>query len=111
MTPLLTVEALSFDEELRHKWRNKDFVFLQESAASAAIRDTLIRKATVRPKRFFGEAYTASVKPHENGFYCPFKWLTNATWSDPGRPAAQDAAAFKTALLKYFPKLRSFQER
>ena len=108
----LTIETLTFDEGIREKWVQRDFAILLDSKASPSIKTVLERKARVRPNRFFGEAYVASRIAHDAGWYCPFKWLTSASWCDANCvDGDDDSSEFKTALARHFPRLREFQNR
>jgi hypothetical protein len=84
---------------------------LTRSSASPFLKRVLARKHSVRPTRFFGEAFVATQFTHEEGFYCPFKWLTSASWSGESSLNDRDAREFKAALAKYFPRLAELQAR
>ena len=68
-------------------------------------------KASVRPNRFFGEAYVASKLPHEDGWYSSYKWLTSKTWTNEIIPRNEFHREFKGALKKHFPLLHELQTR
>ena len=107
-----TVESLTwpFDEIERERWCGGDERLLLRSPASAFIKRVLSRKHTVRPRRFFGEAWVAAQIPHSEGYYCPFKWLTSSRWVDGNELADRDAREFREALARHFPNLSEFQE-
>lgn len=108
----LRIDTLTFDEKLRETWVDDDFAFLRNSKASPSIKSVLSKKARVRPNRFFGEAYVATQIDHDDGWYCPFKWLTSASWCEANANEDQSASAdFRAALAKHFPDLRDFQNR
>lgn len=106
------IDTLTFDENLRDTWVDDDFAFLRNSKASPSIKAVLSKKARVRPNRFFGEAYVATRIDHDDGWYCPFKWFTAASWCDANSPEEDGPSAdFRAALAKHFPQLRDFQSR
>ena len=84
---------------------------LARSHASAFIKRVLTKKHSVRPARFFGEAFVATQIEHDEGYYCPFKWLTSASWSGEKALNNRDAREFKEALARHFPRLAEFQAR
>ena len=75
------------------------------------LKQVLVEKARVRPNKFFGEAFVASHVSHDEGYYCSFKWLTSATWTDGSRSPSASAAEFKQALRIHFPRLAELQAR
>lgn len=99
-----------FPEAERVRWYGGSSCLLEQSAASAFIRRVLGQKHAVRPRRFFGEAFVASKLEHEEGYYCPFKWLTSSRWSGDGELADRDAREFRNALARHFPRLGDFQQ-
>jgi hypothetical protein len=107
----LRIETFTFREFDRRRWRSGDADMLEMSSASASLKRVLGKKHRVRPKRFFGEAFVASHMSHEEGYYCPFKWLTSGTWADSTDLEAKDSAEFKRALAKHFPRLSELQAK
>ena len=107
----LRIETLTFREAERQQWTNGNRKMLKKSGASPFLKQVLEEKARVRPNRFFGEAFVASHVSHDEGYYCPFKWLTSATWTDRSSPQSTGADEFKQALRKYFPRLAELQAR
>lgn len=107
----LRIETITYAEAVRQRWRTGDDELLRKSQASAFLKRVIGEKHRVRPKRFFGEAFVAAHVPHEEGYYCSFKWLTASTWADSGDLAARDSAEFKRALAKHFPRLGELQAR
>ena len=105
----LRIETMMFKEADRQHWRRGSNDMLLKSHASAFLKRVLAKKHRVRPKRFFGEAFVAAHMDHDEGYYCPFKWLTSSTWTGPDGFGARDAAEFKRALAKHFPKLGQLQ--
>ena len=107
----LRIETLTFEESDRQRWRSGDCSMLTESSASPFLKRVLGKKHRVRPKRFFGEALVASRMSHQEGYYSPFKWLTSSAWAGAAELEANDAAEFKRALAKHFPRLTELQAR
>lgn len=73
------------------------------------LTEVIARKATVRPNRFFGEAYVARACGYDEAWYSSFKWLTASCWTAGRRltnPARQD---FKSALGHHFRTLSGLQ--
>jgi hypothetical protein len=77
----LRVETLTFTEAERQRWRAGHDHMLLNPAASPFLKRVLAKKHAVRPKRFFGEAFVASHRPHNEAYYSPFKWLTSTSWA------------------------------
>ena len=107
----LSIETLTFREAERDQWTRGNRKMLTTSGASPFLKQVLVEKARVRPNRFFGEAFVASHVSHDEGYYCSFKWLTSATWTDRARPPSASAAEFKQALRTHFPRLTELQAR
>ena len=107
----LRIETLTFREAERDQWTRGNHKMLTTSGASPFLKQVLVEKARVRPNRFFGEAFVASHVSHDEGYYCSFKWLTSATWTDRSRPRSASAAEFKQALRTHFPRLAELQAR
>ena len=107
----LRIETLTFKEAEREQWTRGNRKMLTTSGASPFLKQVLVEKARVRPNRFFGEAFVASHVSHDEGYYCSFKWLTSATWTDRSRPRSARAAEFKQALRTHFPRLAELQAR
>src|SRR5262245_3272721 len=102
---MLRLETITFEEDLRTKWFEADFTMLTNSQASAPIKRVLTMKAAVRPNRFFGEAYVASHVYHDEGWYCPFEWLTSSSWCGDGPTNDNESSEFRKALARHFPRL------
>ena len=107
----LRVETLSFREVHRRRWRSGNSEMLASSSASSFLKRVIGKKHEVRPKRFFGEAFVAAHMSHDEGYYCPFKWLTSSTWASAADLADADAGEFKRALARHFPRLPELQAR
>ena len=107
----LRIETLTFREAERQQWTRGDRTMLTNSRASPFLKRVLTEKARVRPNRFFGEAFVASHVSHDGGYYCSFKWLTSAIWTDRSKLQSTDAAEFKEALREHFPQLAELQAR
>jgi hypothetical protein len=107
----LRIQTLTFREADRKQWRSGNSDMLEKSSASPFLKRVLTKKHRVRPKRFFGEAFVASHMSHEEGYYCPFKWLTSSTWAGSDDLEAKDSAEFKRALARHFPKLGELQTK
>ena len=99
------------------RWKSGDYGLLQESAASACLKRILVernkKRAPKGPSYFFGEAWiVACVRPHVEGIYGSFKWLTAKEWSRSGRAKKSDSwhlEEYKTLLNKYVPFLDEIQ--
>ena len=78
----LSIETLTFREAERDQWTRGNRKMLTTSGASPFLKHVLVEKARVRPNKFFGEAFVASHVSHDKGYYCSFRWLTSATWTD-----------------------------
>ena len=107
----LSIETLTFREAERDQWTRGNRKMLTTSGASPFLKHVLVEKARVRPNKFFGEAFVASHVSHDKGYYCSFRWLTSATWTDGSRPPSASAAEFKQALRTHFPRLAELQAR
>jgi hypothetical protein len=107
----LRVETLTFTETEKERWYAGHDDMLLNSPASPFLKRVLTKKHARRPKKFFGEAFVASHRPHDEGYYSSFKWLTASSWASADDLAATDAAEFKRALATHFPKLAQFQAR
>ena len=108
--PIFESQIWTFPESERERWYGGSSSLLEQSTASAFIRRVLAQKHTVRPRRFFGEAFVASRLEHKEGYYCPFKWLTSSRWSRDRELADRDAREFREALARHFPGLGDFQQ-
>lgn len=107
----LRIETLTFREADRQRWRSGNADMLEKSSASAFLKRVLGKKHRVRPTRFFGEAFVVSQMSHEEGYYCPFKWLTSSNWTGSYDFEAKDSSEFKRALARHFPRLLELQTR
>lgn len=107
----LRIEILTFREADRRRWRSGNGDMLEKSRASPFLKRVLAKKHLVRPTRFFGEAFVASHMSHDEGYYCPFKWLTSRAWADSSDLEGQDSAEFKRALARHFPRLGDLQTK
>lgn len=107
----LRIEMLTFREADRQRWRNGQDDMLQNSSASAFLKRVIGKKHRIRPNRFFGEALVASRIKHDEGYYSSFKWLTSSAWSNSADLEAEDAAEFRRALAKHFPRLGELQAK
>ncbi len=108
---MLKIVTLTYPQALRENWCAGSSAMLARSDASPFIKRVLTRKHKVRPARFFGEAFVATQLRHTEGYYCPFKWLTSASWSGDKSLGDQDKREFREALGRYFPKLTELQTR
>ena len=106
---MIEIQAWPFSESERERWYGGSSRLLDKSAASPFIRRVLRQKHAVRPRRFFGEALVASTLEHEEGYYCPFKWLTASQWSGKRELTGRDAKEFRGALARHFPRLGDLQ--
>jgi hypothetical protein len=107
--PNLESQTWSFPEDARDRWYSGSSSLIEQSNASGFIKRVLVQKHAVRPRRFFGEAFVASRLVHQEGYYCPFKWLTASRWSGDRELASPDAKEFSKALARHFPLLGDFQ--
>ena len=105
----MKMETLKFREAERDQWKSGNRKMLETSGASPFLKRILAEKACVRPNRYFGEAFVASHVSHDEGYYCSFKWLTSAAWTDSSVPRSRNFAEFKRALGTHFPRLAELQ--
>ncbi len=81
---------------------------LAPGTMSDYLRDIFKVKVGNRPesRRFFGEAYVASIIKHREGYYGSFKWLTNPAFLSAKAFPAGDTQCFKeefrAALHRHF---------
>lgn len=110
----LHIYTLDFQESELQRWKSREpgsRDFLVGSIASSFIRDIVQTKATVRPERFFGEAYVAGVVLHEEGWYCSYHWLTSSAWTNDRENGDVFHREFKKNLNHYFPRLSELQPK
>jgi len=112
--PSLQLKDEFYPPILLERWKKGDHSFFRQSNASDFIKEILVRKAKVRPgKRFFGEAYIASIFGMTEGWYNSYKWLTQGKWITGNGLKPEFEKPFHRALLKHFEEdtLRELQEK
>ena len=107
----LRIEILTFREADRQRWRSGNDDMLEKSRASPFLKRVLAKKHLVRPTRFFGEAFVASHMSHDEGYYCPFKWLTSRAWADPSDLQATDGRNSSGLLRGISPNSATFKPK
>ena len=94
------------------RWKAGDYGILENSDASTYLKKLLVEKAKKRPSYFFGEAWiVACVRPHVEGVYGSFDWLTgeNLSRSSRSKPRSWHEKEYKKQLDKYVPFLDELQ--
>ena len=107
----LRIESLTFRQAEKQQWTDGKDDMLDTSSAVPFLKRVLKEKHRKRPNRFFGEAFVASHMSHQEGYYCSFQWLTSSIWTDDDDSGSENAAEFKRALAKHFPRLGELQAR
>lgn len=111
--PGCDVSAMSFPGDGRKKWKTDPAYrrkLLSSLPPASYVKRVLGGRAGVRSGRFFGEAYVATAKPVQDGWYSSHKWLTSRSWTDASDPTDPLKKEFKKALAEHFPDLATVQD-